>query len=107
MSPQIPVRRTRFVVEFPLDKRNGPGGATNTPGPGPQGGAPMDTARIHEDLRIEVPIEEELLAAVECALVWFEDRARHQDPDHAFGGEGRVEQKLRRAIAEVWIREEL
>ena len=59
------------------------------------------------DLRIEVPVEEELLAAVECALAWFEDRARHQDPDHAFGGEGRVEQKLRRAIAEVWLREEL
>ena len=65
-------------------------------------------AREHvPDLRIEVPVEEELLAAVECALAWFEDRARHQDPDHAFGGEGRVEQKLRRAIAEVWIREEL
>jgi hypothetical protein len=40
-------------------------------------------------------------------LGWFEDRARHQDPDHAFGGEGRVEQKLRRALAEVWLREEL
>ena len=62
---------------------------------------------VAPDLRIEVPVEEELLAAVECALEWFEDRARHQDPDHAFGGEGRVEQKLRRAIAEVWIREEL
>ncbi len=59
------------------------------------------------DLRIEVPVEEELLAALECALAWFEDRARHQDPEQAFGGEGRVEQKLRRAIAEVWIREEL
>ena len=58
----------------------------------------MDTVRVH-DLKIEVPVEEELLAAVECALVWFEDRARHQDPDHAFGGEGPVEQKLRRAIA--------
>jgi hypothetical protein len=71
-----------------------------------------DTSVAHSrtvpDLRrIEVPVEEELLAAVEAALVWFEDRARHQDPDHAFGGEGRVEQKLRRAIAEVWIREEL
>ena len=66
-------------------------------------------AREHvpPDLRIEVPVEEELLAAVECALEWFEDRARHQDPDHAFGGEGRVEQKLRRALAEVWLREEL
>jgi hypothetical protein len=59
------------------------------------------------DLKIEVPVEEELLAACEAALEWFEDRARHQDPEHAFGGEGRVEQKLRRALAEVWIREEL
>ena len=62
---------------------------------------------VPPDLRIEVPVEEELLAACEAALVWFEDRARHQDPDHAFGGEGRVEQKLRRALGEVWIREEL
>jgi hypothetical protein len=56
------------------------------------------------DLKIEVPVEEELLAACEAALEWFEDRARNQDPDHAFGGEGRAEQKLRRALAEVWIR---
>ena len=64
---------------------------------------------IAQDLRIDYPelVEEELLAACEAALEWFEDRARHQDPEHAFGGEGRVEQKLRRAIAEVWIREEL
>ncbi len=58
-------------------------------------------------LKIEVPVEEELLAACEAALEWFEARARHQDPEHSFGGEGRVEQKLRRAIAEGWIREEL
>jgi hypothetical protein len=64
---------------------------------------------IAQDLRIDYPelVEEALLAACEAALEWFEDRARHQDPEHAFGGEGRVEQKLRRAIAEVWIREEL
>ncbi len=65
----------------------------------------MDEAMV-TDLKIEVPVEEELLAACEAALVWFEDRARHQDPEHAFGGEGRVEHKLRRAIAEVWLRDE-
>jgi hypothetical protein len=61
---------------------------------------------VAPDLRIEVPVEEELLAACEAALQWFEDRARHQDPDHAFGGEDRVEQKLRRALREVWLRDE-
>ncbi|MDP8971749.1 MAG: sarcosine oxidase subunit gamma family protein [Actinomycetota bacterium] len=67
----------------------------------------MDTARIHEDLKIEVPVEEELLAACECALEWFEDWSKHADHDHDFGGEHRVMQRLRRALAEVWIREEL
>ena len=67
----------------------------------------QESATTTRDLKIEVPVEEELLAACEAALEWFEDRARHQDPDHAFGGEGRVEQKLRRALAEVWLREEL
>ncbi len=59
------------------------------------------------DLKIEVPVEEELLAACECALTWFEDWSRHADHSSDFGGEHRVMQKLRRAIAEVWIREEL
>ena len=68
----------------------------------------MTQGRLAQDLRIDYPelVEEELLAACEAALAWFEDRARHQDPDHAFGGEGRVEQKLRRALAEVWLRDE-
>ena len=70
---------------------------------------PLTQGRVAQDVRTDYPelVEEELLAACEAALQWFEDRARHQDPDHAFGGEGRVEQKLRRAIAEVWLREEL
>ena len=59
------------------------------------------------DLKIEVPVEEELLAACEAALEWFEDRERHAPEDHRFGGEHRVRHKLRRAIAEVWLREEL
>ena len=67
----------------------------------------MSTTSLAHPARPSPPVEEELRAACEAALEWFEDRARHQDPEHAFGGEGRVEQKLRRAIAEVWPREEL
>ena len=59
------------------------------------------------DLKIEVPVEEELLAACEFALEWFEDWSKHADHDHDFGGEYVVMQRLRRAIAEVWLREEL
>jgi hypothetical protein len=66
----------------------------------------MDTKRI-PDLKIEVPVEEELLAACEFALLWFEDWAKHADHANDFGGEAVVMKKLRRAIAEVWIREEL
>ncbi len=60
-----------------------------------------------DDLRIDYPVEEELLAACECALEWFEDWHKHADHEHDFGGEARVMQKLRRAIAEVWVRDEL
>ena len=59
------------------------------------------------DLKIEVPVEEELLAACEFALEWFEEWSKHADHSNDFGGEHRVMQKLRRAIAEVWIREAL
>ncbi len=59
------------------------------------------------DPRIEAPAEEELLAACEHALEWFEQWERHADHANDFGGEHRVMQKLRRALAEVWIREEL
>jgi len=62
---------------------------------------------VQHDLKIEVPLEEELLAACECALEWFEQWDRHADHEHDFGGEYAVMQKLRRAIAEVWIRENL
>jgi hypothetical protein len=66
----------------------------------------MDTKRI-PDLKITVPIEEELLAACEYALLWFEDWAKHAHHSNDFGGEAAVVQKLRRALAEVRIREEL
>ena len=67
----------------------------------------MDTSRIPEDPMIEVPLEVELLAACEFALEWFEDWHKNADHEHDFGGEYYVMQKLRRAIGEVWIREEL
>ncbi len=68
----------------------------------------MDKVSVHvPDLKIEVPVEEELLAACEAALLWFERYERHAPDEHRFGGEYVVEKKLRRAIAEVWIREEL
>jgi hypothetical protein len=62
---------------------------------------------IAEDLRIDYPLEEELLAACEYALTWFEQWERHADHACDFGGEHAVMQKLRRAIGEVWIRDEL
>jgi hypothetical protein len=49
----------------------------------------------------DYPVEEELLAACEYALEWFEDWSRHADHDYDFGGEYVVMQRLRRAIAEV------
>ncbi len=67
----------------------------------------MASTSVQHDLKIEVPVEEELLAACEYALEWFEDWSEHADHEHDFGGEHRVMQKLRRAVAEVWIREEL
>jgi hypothetical protein len=51
----------------------------------------VDTKRI-PDLKIEVPIE---------------DWAKHADHSNDLGGEAAVMQKLRRALAEVWIREKL
>jgi hypothetical protein len=59
------------------------------------------TGRIEQDLKIEVSGEEELLAACEFALEWFEDWNKRADHEHDFGGQHRVMQKLRRAIAEV------
>ncbi len=67
----------------------------------------MAKTRVAHDLRIDYPAEEELLAACECALEWFEKWDKHADHEHDFGGEYRVMQRLRRAIGEVWIREEL
>jgi hypothetical protein len=69
----------------------------------------MANTRIaqRQDLRIDCPVEEELLAACEYALEWFEQWERHANHENDFGGEHAVMQKLRRAIAEVWSRDEL
>ena len=63
----------------------------------------MADTRIAQDdsLRIDYPVEEELLAACEYALTWFEQWDRHADHENDFGGEHAVMQKLRFAIREV------
>jgi hypothetical protein len=67
----------------------------------------MAGPKIAQDLRIDYPLEEELVGACEFALEWFEDWAKHADDDHDFGGEYRVMQRLRLAIREVGLRDEL
>jgi hypothetical protein len=70
----------------------------------------IDQSLAHQSttgIEITIPIEEELLAACEFALEWFEDWSKHADHEHDFGGEAAAMKKLRRAIGEVWIREEL
>jgi hypothetical protein len=51
-----------------------------------------------DPLRIDFPLEEELLAACEYALRWFEQWEEHADHEHDFGGEHSVMKHLRRAI---------
>jgi hypothetical protein len=67
----------------------------------------MDKRSLQHDLKIEGSLEEELLAACEFALTWFEDWAKHADHEHDFGGEHRVMQRLRLALREVYLRDEL
>lgn len=57
-----------------------------------------EAASVNEDLRIDYPIAEELLAACERALGWFEAWEEHADHEHDFGGEYATMKKLRRAI---------
>jgi hypothetical protein len=54
--------------------------------------------RTHTDLRIDFPIEEELLAACEYALDWFEMWEEHANHENDFGGEYAVIKRLRRAV---------
>jgi len=49
-------------------------------------------------LRISWPVEEELLAACEYSLEWFEAWERHAPDGCVFGGEHAVMKKLKRAI---------
>ena len=50
----------------------------------------MDNHSVH--------VEEELLAACEAALEWFEDWEWHANHENDFGGEHRVMKRLRQAI---------
>lgn len=54
--------------------------------------------RDEYDLSINYPLEEELLAAVQYALDWFEAWEQHAPDECIFGGEHAVMKKLRRAI---------
>jgi len=52
----------------------------------------------HADLRIDFPIEEELLATCEYALEWFEAWEEHANHENDFGGEHMVMKRLRHSI---------
>jgi SWIM zinc finger len=54
--------------------------------------------RTHADLRIDFPIEEELLAACEYTLNWFKKWEEHANHGNDFGGEYAVMKRLRRSI---------
>ncbi len=49
-------------------------------------------------MRIEYPTEEEVLAAAEFALEWFERWEEHAPQECAFGGEYEVMKRLKRAV---------
>jgi hypothetical protein len=51
-----------------------------------------------DPLRIDFPLEVELLCACEYALRWFEAWEEHANHEHDFGGEHSVIKRLRRAI---------
>jgi hypothetical protein len=67
----------------------------------------LSNTRLAQDLRIDYPLEEELIGAVEYTLLWFEDWSKHADHEHDFGGEHQVMQRLRLALREVYLRDEL
>jgi hypothetical protein len=57
-----------------------------------------EAASVDEDLRINYPLEEELLAACEFALRWFEVWEIHAPEECSFGGEYAAMKRLRRAV---------
>jgi hypothetical protein len=61
----------------------------------------MAKASIQPDLNLEVPLEEELLAACEYALRWFQAWEEHAPDECVFGGEHAVMKRLRHTIAEA------
>ncbi len=58
----------------------------------------VEANRISEDLPIDYPLKEELLATCEYALGWFEDWETHANHEYDFGGEHATMKKLRRAL---------
>ena len=62
----------------------------------------MDTKSVAPELRIGYPVEEELLAACEYALEWFEAWDQHAPDECAFGGEYRVMKRLGEAVRRAW-----
>jgi hypothetical protein len=80
----------------------------DTPRPGPQRkDATVDTKKDSAEQLKEATVEEELLAAVEASLRWFERYERHSPSEATFGGEAKVVQQLRRSLLAVYIRDEL
>ncbi len=69
----------------------------------------MSTDRVHPETRSGDPFVaadhheavEELLEAAWFAVRWFRERERHAPPDTEFGGEAKVEARLRRAVARM------
>lgn len=53
---------------------------------------------VREDLRVDFPIEEELLAACEYALEWFEAWDKHAPEECVFGRESAVMKRLKHAV---------
>jgi hypothetical protein len=67
----------------------------------------VEDLTVEDDLRIHYPVEEELLSAVEHVLEWFEQWDRHADHTNDFGGEQDCIKRLRFALREVYLRDEL
>jgi hypothetical protein len=60
----------------------------------------------HDALRIDYPVKEELLAAAEYALEWFEEWDEHAPDECVFGGEYKVMKRLRQAVQLARVEDE-
>jgi hypothetical protein len=57
-----------------------------------------EASLVDEDLRIDYPVEEELLATCERALKWFETWDEHAAHENDFGGKYQVMKRLCQAV---------